>query len=313
LLNNCKFENMPVGNLRVEKQQTLTGHRDAVYALTAAPSGRHVFSADGNGMVAIWNLHETDRGRLVAQLPASVYALALNPASNHLLVGQNFQGVHEIDWQQNREVRSIKLTDAPVFDLLVAGDFLWVATGDGAVVAVHLPSWTVAHRLRLSTQSARTLAWHAARNEVAVGFSDCWVRVLDAATGQPKHGWIAHGHSVFTAAYAPDFGYLLTGGRDARLKAWDANRNYAPGHDVAAHLFAVNHIAFSPDGHYFVTCSMDKSVKVWSAAEARLLKVIDKSRHAGHGNSVNKAVWTSPGQVLSAGDDRTISVWNLFF
>jgi WD40 repeat protein len=44
------------------------------------------------------------------------------------------------------------------------------------------------------------------------------------------------------------------------------------------------------------------------------LKVIDKGRHAGHGTSVNKLLWTSfKNQLVSASDDRTISAWDLLF
>ena len=59
---------------------------------------------------------------------------------------------------------------------------------------------------------------------------------------------------------------------------------------------------------------MDKSIKVWDAEALKLLKVIDRSRHAGHGTSVNKVLWTNYNdQLLSASDDRTISVWNINF
>jgi WD40 repeat protein len=81
-----------------------------------------------------------------------------------------------------------------------------------------------------------------------------------------------------------------------------------------AHLYAINHLDFSPNGKHFVTCSMDKSIKVWDAEKLKLLKVIDRARHAGHGTSVNKVLWTKyQDQLLSASDDRTISVWNLIF
>ena len=84
--------------------------------------------------------------------------------------------------------------------------------------------------------------------------------------------------------------------------------------EVVAHLYAINHIAFSPDGLHFVTGSMDKSIKVWNTKEMKLIKVIDKARHAGHGTSVNKLLWTSfDNQLISASDDRTLSVWKLEF
>jgi WD40 repeat protein len=46
----------------------------------------------------------------------------------------------------------------------------------------------------------------------------------------------------------------------------------------------------------------------------KLLKVIDKSRHAGHATSVNKVLWTDhQDQIVSCSDDRKISVWELKF
>ena len=57
---------------------------------------------------------------------------------------------------------------------------------------------------------------------------------------------------------------------------------------------------------------MDKSIKVWDAESEKLLKVIDKSRHAGHGTSVNKLLWSDYNdQLISASDDRQISVWDI--
>jgi WD40 repeat protein len=52
---------------------------------------------------------------------------------------------------------------------------------------------------------------------------------------------------------------------------------------------------------------------VWDTERLQLLKVIDKARHAGHGTSVNKLLWTSfESQLLSASDDRSISAWQIF-
>ncbi len=129
-----------------------------------------------------------------------------------------------------------------------------------------------------------------------------------------KNEWVAHANSVFTVRYTPDAKLLLSGSRDARLKVWDAATNYHQAAEVVAHLYAINHLDFSPDGKHFVTCSMDKSIKVWDTEKLKLLKVIDRARHAGHGTSVNKVLWTTyQDQLLSASDDRTISVWNINF
>ena len=59
---------------------------------------------------------------------------------------------------------------------------------------------------------------------------------------------------------------------------------------------------------------MDKSIKVWDAESFKLLKVIDRARHAGHGTSINKLQWTNfHNQIVACSDDRSISVWKLHF
>jgi WD repeat-containing protein 61 len=62
----------------------------------------------------------------------------------------------------------------------------------------------------------------------------------------------------------------------------------------------------------FVTCSMDKSLKVWDSNNFKLLKVIDKARHAGHATSINKVLWSSYNQqIISVSDDRNVSIWHV--
>jgi WD40 repeat protein len=59
---------------------------------------------------------------------------------------------------------------------------------------------------------------------------------------------------------------------------------------------------------------MDKSIKVWDTAQLKLLKVIDRARHTGHGTSVNKLLWMPFHNYLaSASDDRSISIWDIEF
>ncbi|HTE32713.1 MAG TPA: hypothetical protein VK666_20170, partial [Chryseolinea sp.] len=129
-----------------------------------------------------------------------------------------------------------------------------------------------------------------------------------------KQEWKGHENSVFTLRYTPDLNFLISGSRDARLKVWDTHNGYVKSAEVVAHMYAINHLDFSPDGKHFVTCSMDKSIKVWDTEALKLLKVIDRSRHAGHGTSVNKLLWTTfNDQLISASDDRTLSVWNIIF
>ena len=123
----------------------------------------------------------------------------------------------------------------------------------------------------------------------------------------------AHQNSIFTLAFSPDGRYLLSGSRDAHLNVWDCEKDFLLHTSIVAHMFAINHIAYNNEGTFFATGSMDKSIKIWDANEFRLMKVIDKARHTGHGTSVNKLLWHGAETLLSASDDKTISVWDLKF
>lgn len=300
--------------VQVQKITTLTGHRDSVYTLCRGESNQLIFSSAGDGMVVLWDLQNPEEGELIAKLPNSVYALQFVPQSSLLVAGQNYEGVHLLDWKSKKEMASLKLTHAAIFDIQVFGNDLFVATGEGSVVVVDLVSWSIKNRIVASERNARTIAIHPKRGELAVGYSDHHIRVFDLDGYALKQEWRAHDNSVFTLQYSPDYSRLLSGSRDARLKAWSVADSYPLEKEVVAHLYALNHLIFSPNGKHFVTCSMDKSVKVWESDTMELLKVIDKSRHAGHGTSVNKLLWTSfNNQLISASDDRTLSVWELIF
>jgi FOG: WD40 repeat len=300
--------------VQVNRIHSLTGHRDCVYTLEPAGADHLFFSGAGDGMVVAWNLEHPEEGELIAKLPNSIYALHHLPKANLLIAGHNYDGIHALDWRNKKEVASLHLGKASIFDVKSFDDFLLVAAGDGSITKVSMANWNVVGKTLASEKNARSIAIHPSKEEFAVGYSDNYIRIFSLIDLTLKMEWQAHANSVFTLRYTPDFQFLVSGSRDARLKAWDVTSNYSQAEEVVAHLFAINHLDFSPDGKHFVTCSMDKSIKVWQSDSFKLLKVIDKARHAGHGTSVNKLLWTSfQHQLVSASDDRSISVWNLFF
>ncbi len=302
-----------MSKIYVNRLHNITGHRDSIYTLQQADKHNLFFSGSGDGMVVLWNLENPHEGELIAKLPHSIYALHVEP-SGLLVVGHNYDGIHLIDWKNKSTGGSLKMTNSAIFDIQSVGQQLFVVDGGGALTKIDVLSLTILNSTKPIEKSARAIAINRLRGEIAVGYSDCYIRIFDIETLAMKYEWAAHGNSVFTVRYTPDTNFLMSGSRDARLKLWDVQAGYTPATEVVAHMYAINHIEFSPDSKHFVTCSMDKSIKVWDLRELRLLKVIDKGRYAGHGTSVNKLLWTHHyGQLVSASDDRTISVWDIDF
>ena len=299
--------------IAVEKIATYSGHRDCIYSLEGGNPTSHFFTSGSDALVVRWDLNQPDQGELVAQVRNTVYALCFLEAQNQLVVGQNFDGIHLIDLAEKKEIKSLQLTESAIFDIKHIGNTLLIACGDGALILVDQPSFTIVNRIQLSDASARCIAISPSKEEIAIGYSDHKIRILSTADWQVKHTLDKHTNSIFSLAYHPTLPFLLSGSRDAHLRIWDTANGYIEHKDIVAHMYTINHISFREDGNYFATCSKDKSIKVWDASQFQLLKVIDKARHAGHGTSVNKLKWVSDNQLISASDDRSISVWNLSF
>ncbi len=300
--------------IQVEKIHSLIGHRDCVYTVESSDRAELIFSAGGDGMIVKWNLTTPEEGELIAKLPNSIYAIHYLTKQGYLVAGHNYEGIHLLDWREKKEITSLKLSTSSIFDIQSFGNALFVASGDGAITIVDLEQWSVKRTLIHSKKNARVIAINPIAGEMAVGYSDYFIRIFSLEDYSLKHEFQAHQNSVFTLRYTPDHKFLLSGSRDARLKVWDVSTDYIQAAEVVAHLFAINHMAFSPSGQHFATGSMDKSIKVWDTSELKLLKIIDKARHAGHATSVNKLLWTSfNNQLVSASDDRTLSVWSLKF
>lgn len=298
--------------INVEKIDDFTGHRDCVYTLAKSANENEFFSAAGDGMVVRWNINKPDWGEPVAQVSNSIYSMCFDETRNQLWIGQNFEGIHIIDPIEKAKVGSIKLHSSNIFDIIIHKNNTFVAGGDGVISIIDTEQFAFKKHIKASDKSVRCLAVNPLTNELAAGYSDNTIKIFDLDTFHLKKIIEGHTSSVFTLRYTPNFDKLISGGRDAKLKIWNVEEGYKQEQEIFAHLFSINDIKFSPDGKSFATCSMDKSIKVWSVENFRLLKVIDKARHAGHGTSINKLLWLNfDNHLLSCSDDRTISVWKL--
>lgn len=296
----------------VEKFDTFSGHFDCVYTLCEGEKSNIFYSSGADGQVVRWNLEKPDAGELMARIPASVYAMAFHEASNLLWICQNGEGIHRIDPITKTEHSNLKITFSSIFDIQFHENYAFLAAADGIIFVIDIEKFALLKTIKASEKSARTIAINPIGNEFAVGFSDCTIKIFDLSDFSLKFVINAHNNSVFTLKYSPDFLYLVSGSRDAHLKRWKVAENYQLESDIPAHLYAINDIYFAQNSNLLATCSMDKSIKIWDANSLKLLKVVDKARHAGHGTSINRLLWLSLNDFLiSASDDKKISVWKI--
>lgn len=297
--------------ISVEKVGVFSGHKDCVYSVLSDKNETHFYSAAGDGMIVKWNIEKPDEGELMAKVPHSVYAMHYLESENQLIIGQNFEGIHLIDLVEKKELKSLKITESYIFDISVFENVILVACGNGEVHIIDFQMFTKITTLSFSEKSARCLVVHPHLKELAIGYSDNKIRIVNLKDFSLLQTIDAHSISVFSLCYSPDYKHLVSGSRDAHIKFWDCWNHYYESESIVAHMYAVNHVVYSPDNQFFATCSMDKSIKIWDANTNKLLKVIDKSRHAGHATSVNKLAWLNSDLLLSCSDDKKISLWKI--
>ncbi len=299
--------------MQITKHNTLTGHKDCIYNLIKNPNNTQFYSADGTGMVAVWDLENAEIGKLLAKVPNSVYSMAFWENENILIVGQNFSGIHFIDVLQNKEIKSLQITNDYIFCIKIIENTAFVGCGNGELIIIDLINVQILEKIQVSEKSLRNIDYLPAEQHLAIACSDFTIKIFELKNQNIilKNTLLHHTNSVFSVKYLPNSPYLLSAGRDAKINAWNTN-DYTLHTHIPAHWFAVNALVYSQDGHYFASGSMDKSVKIWDSNTFRLLKVLDKSRYAGHGNSVNTLLWCD-NYLISAGDDRQINLWKAYF
>jgi WD40 repeat protein len=165
--------------VNVAKLNTFAGHRDPVYALQPSNKSNIFFSGSGDGMIVQWDMNKPDEGQLIAKLPNSVYGLYYHAENNLLLAGHNYDGIHVLDWENKKELASLHITKAAIFDIQSFGNRIFAACGDGSLVCINLERLVVTDQNKHSESKARTIAIHAGRGELAVGYSDSYIRIFD--------------------------------------------------------------------------------------------------------------------------------------
>ena len=299
--------------LNTQKKAQLTGHNAAIFALAPGQTPNEFLSGAGDGWVVRWDLEEPELGRLIAKVETQIFSLLHLPERNTIVAGNMNGGVHWVNLLNPEENRNIAHHQKGVFGICRTVNDVFTVGGDGIVTRWSADASRTIESLQLSHQSLRCIDYQPDRNELAVGSSDNSIYLLDADTLQIKRQLPqAHDNSVFVCRYAPNGRLLLSGGRDAHLKAWDLDNDASLLSSQPAHWFTINDIAFHPSGAWFATGSRDKTIKIWASESLQLVKVLEGVRDGGHFNSVNRLFWSDyHGQLVSASDDRSMIVWNI--
>lgn len=137
---------------------------------------------------------------------------------------------------------------------------------------------------------------------IALGGPDRLVKIYATATGEQLHKMKKHTDWVLAAEFNHNSTFLATGDRNGGVIVWDAE----VGQEVQSftgHRAAITALTWrTPD--LLVSSSEDGSVKTWSVKEGAQVKTA-----AAHNSAVSVRV-TVDGLMVTAGRDKTISIWD---
>lgn len=302
-------------NIAVKEYTKLEGHKQGVYALLWMSESSVLVSAGGDGSVVKWQLvEEVDGkvadvvGQLYAQLPEPVFCLMRGIADE---IWAGTQGGNLFLLSAGAVPRVVKLGNVAIYFIeRWMDDRIVVGLGNGELVFLN-DAMQVLDRRVLGSKSLRCCLGFGGW----VGGSNGIIWKLNAA-GDVVDTLGGNEPSVFCMALNAK-GELLSGGRDALIlnhgsKGGDIER-------VKAHLYTI-HALVGNGRDWVASGSMDKTVKVWDAYSGKLLKVLNRKKFpsTGHSHSVNALCWLthlagdgSRRLLASAGDDKTIRIWDL--
>ena len=297
--------------MEIQRIDTFSGHKAPIYSLEEGREPHFIYSAGSDGWVVEWNLQKPDVGKVLAHIEGSVYCLKLDRSTNIFWVGQNFEGIHGVQVNDQSRVFSIAMPKKAIFDICFWDNQVWVAHDHGLISVVDRESQQIIKHIKSGDKSARRFCLMG-QDKIASGFSNGFIRVF-YKNFEMEFAWLAHELSVFSMIYEDSRHSLISVGRDAKIKRWLLDgENTSLVQEVPAHIYAIHDVVVSPDQQFFASASMDKTIKIWRANDLTLLKVIDAPRYGSHKNSVNKLLWSAyQDYLVSASDDKNISIWKI--
>ena len=300
-------------SILINKVEQLTGHTSAVYALCEGPSPGIFLSGSSDGVVAEWDVFNLKQGKIAVKINAAVYSIAFVKEKKILLIGNGIGGIHIVNLQQKKEIKLLQIHKGPVFDIKYSAvnNCFYSASSDGTIAFTELENYSIQTQ-KICEQKVRQLHLNQSQTLLAVASGDCTIRIFNTQLFKQEKVFPAHDLSTNAVSFHPNGKQLVTGGRDAFIKVWDIMNDYTLQLAIPAHNFAVYAIGFNADKNLMATASRDKTVKIWDASTFELLKRLDSKSSKGHLNSVNCLMWhQESGKLLSAGDDRSIIVWEI--
>ena len=322
-------------------RHVLTRHAHLVEALSIAPDGAMIATADHDGKVLSWR----SSGELATtfdQPRARIATIAHSPDGTKL-AGAGYDDAVWVWDVATAKATELKGHRAPIRGLSWAPDGSRLATvGEDGVRVWDLSARTNEGR-PLPADRPLFAAWSPGGDRLLTGshagsvriwpgdldgdpvtlehdgevkgaaFSPDGERVVTAGSdgvlrvwssaGAEEHAWRLHDEGVEVVAWTPDGRHVVSGGMDGTVRITDLDGRSEP---LAHHRERISALAVSPDGRHVAAGSWDRTIALYDR------KTDSRRRLLGHRDVVSSLAFVPDGETLaSVSWDRALRLWPL--